>query len=116
MGKKKKKKWIPFSQWTPVVQGLSTDTSDASCENADLEASNPMEPIEEESEIISEDESCSSSNGDFATSELASDEVASQGNDGRIEPSTNLGILPHSDNLGFLKFESLPDLSTCQIR
>ncbi|GAB2301573.1 hypothetical protein Dimus_035588 [Dionaea muscipula] len=83
------------------TNGLSTDASEASCENADLEASNPMEPIEEESEIISEDESCSSSNGDFATSELASDEVASQGNDGRIEPSTFLGILPHSDILGF---------------
>ncbi|GAB2302020.1 hypothetical protein Dimus_036045 [Dionaea muscipula] len=108
MGKKKKKKWIPFSQWTPVVQGLSTDASEASCENADLEASNPMEPIEEESEIISEDESCSSSNGEFATSELASDEVDSQGNDGVIEPSTNLGILPHSGILGFPEVRIAP--------
>ncbi|GAB2292584.1 hypothetical protein Dimus_026822, partial [Dionaea muscipula] len=101
MGRRKKKKWIPWSQWTPVVQGLSTDASESSFDVADLEASTPMKTIEEETEINSEDESCPSSIRNTESSEIAIDDVASEGNIGRLELSTNLGLALQSDKLGF---------------
>ncbi|GAB2303225.1 hypothetical protein Dimus_037222 [Dionaea muscipula] len=101
MGRRKKKKWIPWSQWTPVVQGLSKDASESSSDVADLEASTPMKPIEEESEHFSEDESCPSSIRNPESSDFAIDVMASEGNIGRLELSTNLGIAFQSDKLGF---------------
>ncbi|GAB2303802.1 hypothetical protein Dimus_037780, partial [Dionaea muscipula] len=79
MGRRKKKKWIPWSQWTPVVQGLSKDASESCSDVADLEASTPMKPIEEESENISEDESCPSSIRNPESSDFAIDIMASEG-------------------------------------
>ncbi|GAB2270645.1 hypothetical protein Dimus_005524 [Dionaea muscipula] len=50
--------------WTPIVAGLSPDASDVSSETSDLETSLPLEPLEEGNEMISEEESYPSSNGD----------------------------------------------------
>ncbi|GAB2302807.1 hypothetical protein Dimus_036801 [Dionaea muscipula] len=101
MGRRKKKKWIPWSQWTPVVQGLSTDASESCFDAADLEASTPLKTIEEESELNSEDESCPSSMRNSESSEIAIDDVASVGNLGRLELGSNLEIAFQSDKLGF---------------
>ncbi|GAB2275313.1 hypothetical protein Dimus_010074 [Dionaea muscipula] len=65
MGRRKKKApLIPYSQWTPIVQGLNFDASDVCSENSDLETAIPLEPLEEEKEMISEEDSVASSNGD----------------------------------------------------
>ncbi|GAB2284087.1 hypothetical protein Dimus_018560 [Dionaea muscipula] len=118
MGRRKKKPpLIPFSQWTPIVQGLNSDASD---EPSDLETSFPLEPLEEENELISEDERCPSSNGadvdlenpptlegeaedsqplidEADTSEVA---VDADFDDELDESKPNLGIPRISDDLG----------------
>ncbi|GAB2303350.1 hypothetical protein Dimus_037342 [Dionaea muscipula] len=101
MGRRKKKKWIPWSQWTPVVQGLSKDSAESCSDVADLEGSTPMKPIEEESENISEDESCPSSIRNPESSDFAIDTLASEGNFDKLGMSSNLGIALQSDKLGF---------------
>ncbi|GAB2302116.1 hypothetical protein Dimus_036137 [Dionaea muscipula] len=73
MGRKKKKRWmIPFSQWTPLVVGLSSDASESSSETSDLGNSFPIETLEEEIE---------SSNGDSAASESSSDDEEAERHD-----------------------------------
>ncbi|GAB2302573.1 hypothetical protein Dimus_036579, partial [Dionaea muscipula] len=101
MGRRKKKKWIPWSQWTPVVQGLSSDASESSFDAADLETSTPLKPIEEESELNSEDESCPSSMRISESSELAIDDVDSESLLGRLEVRSNLEMAFQSNKLGF---------------
>ncbi|GAB2293093.1 hypothetical protein Dimus_027306 [Dionaea muscipula] len=83
MGRRKKKKipLIPFSQWTPFVQGLNTDASDSGSEAVDPDSAPPMEPIDEEIELNSEDESCPSSNGDSAMPETSIDDTLADGKD-----------------------------------
>ncbi|GAB2271360.1 hypothetical protein Dimus_006201, partial [Dionaea muscipula] len=81
---RKKKKWIPFSQWTPVVSGLSPDVSEKNSATADLETSKPLEPLVEGDEMISEEESCPSLNGDPINPIIGVD-IESQHNPALIE-------------------------------
>ncbi|GAB2302981.1 hypothetical protein Dimus_036974 [Dionaea muscipula] len=73
MGRRKKKKYIPWSQWTPVVQGLNSDVADSSTDGANLGSSFPIETLDEGNEVISEEESCQSSNGDTQASDTSID-------------------------------------------
>ncbi|GAB2269271.1 hypothetical protein Dimus_004196 [Dionaea muscipula] len=83
MGRRKKKKipLIPFSQWTPIVQGLNTDASDSGSEAVDPDSAPSMEPIDEEIELNPEDESCPSSNGDSAMPGTSIDDALADGKD-----------------------------------
>ncbi|GAB2302828.1 hypothetical protein Dimus_036823 [Dionaea muscipula] len=102
MGRKKKKKnpLIPWSQWTPVVQGLIPSSSDTSFETSDFEPPLPMEPIEEDDEEMSEDDHPSSIGGSNASA-ASIDDVFAQRDDGPASSITDSGICQGPDLLGF---------------
>ncbi|GAB2303065.1 hypothetical protein Dimus_037057 [Dionaea muscipula] len=102
MGRRKKKKvFLPYSLWTPIVQGLNTDASDSGAETADLESSHPMEPIEEHDEAISGDDSGSSSNGEAHSSEASIDDAIAANDDVSSDFAPNSGISLLPETLGF---------------
>ncbi|GAB2287942.1 hypothetical protein Dimus_022294, partial [Dionaea muscipula] len=93
--------------WTPIVQGLNKVDSESGSDTAVLESSLPMEPIEEESEVISGDDSYSSSKGDADSPETSIDDVIAEGEDVPAEIAIESRITPALDNLGF----SAPQIS-----
>ncbi|GAB2302925.1 hypothetical protein Dimus_036918, partial [Dionaea muscipula] len=99
MGKKKKK--ISLSQWTLIVARMSSDASDVSSETSDLGNSFPLEPLEEENELPSEDGRCPSLNGDSETSKVSIDDAVAEVDEviADLEPISGIPHLP--DNLGF---------------
>ncbi|GAB2302490.1 hypothetical protein Dimus_036499, partial [Dionaea muscipula] len=97
---KEKTPLIPWSQWTPVVQGLIPNTSDTSFETTDFEPPLPMEPIEEDDEEMSEDDNSSSIGGSNASA-ASIDDVFAQRDDVPASTITDSGICQGPDLLGF---------------
>ncbi|GAB2303440.1 hypothetical protein Dimus_037431 [Dionaea muscipula] len=98
---------IPFSQWTPLVVGLSSDASESSSETSDLGNSFPIETLEEEIE---------SSNGDSAASESSSDDEEAERHDvvadgaNVSEKQTSISGIQHPPEiLGFPEHHLHPD-------
>ncbi|GAB2272981.1 hypothetical protein Dimus_007795 [Dionaea muscipula] len=76
MGRRKKKKYfIPSSELTPIVVGMNSDASYGSSDGADEGSPAPLETLEEENELISENDSCPSSKADPEASDVYIDDV-----------------------------------------
>ncbi|GAB2271358.1 hypothetical protein Dimus_006199, partial [Dionaea muscipula] len=109
MGKKKKKWNIPFSKWTPIVQGLSSDASEICSEASDLDSPNPLEPLEEQNERHSEEESGHSLSNDSETSETSFVDEIHEIEDTIADLETGQGNFHQPENLGLRSSRSLSD-------
>ncbi|GAB2303695.1 hypothetical protein Dimus_037681 [Dionaea muscipula] len=78
MRRRRKKFFVPFPSWTPIVVGLSSDGSDFCSDTSDLGDSAPLETLEEEIEMNSEEERCPSSKGESAASEASNFDAATE--------------------------------------